>query len=89
MGRSSIPEDDSLPAKSLSFVDFNDEKRSLIRKNRDCEQNLAFDSDGDETSEWTSVDEGAIAVLSMDEIRNMRRLQQEYESKQQVLRESI
>jgi hypothetical protein len=75
MGRSGIPEDDLLPTKSLSFVDFNDEKKSLLRKNKENEQNLDFDSDGDETSEWLSVDEGAIAVLSMDEIRNMRRLQ--------------
>lgn len=55
-------------------MDFDDEKRGLIKKSKD-EQNLAFDSDGDETSDWQSVDEGAIAVLSMDEIRNMRRMQ--------------
>jgi hypothetical protein len=60
-------------SKSLSFMDFNDEKKSLLHKNRD-EQNLAFDSDGDEISDWQSVDEGAIAVLSMDEIRNMKRM---------------
>lgn len=54
-------------------MDFNDEKKSLLHKNRD-EQNLAFDSDGDEISDWQSVDEGAIAVLSMDEIRNMKRM---------------
>jgi len=34
---------------------------------------MRFDSEGDETeSEFNSVDEGAIAVLTMDEIRNMR-----------------
>ena len=50
MGRSQSPEDDKL-AKKLSFMDFDDEKRGLIKKSKD-EQNLAFDSDGDETSDW-------------------------------------
>ena len=41
---------------------------------------MQFDSDGDETnSELNSVDEGAIAILSMEEIRNMKRLQADYE----------
>ena len=51
MGRSTMSEDDMLPTKSLSFMDFNDEKRTLLHKDKN-EQNLAFDSDGDEISDW-------------------------------------
>ena len=37
---------------------------------------MNFMSDGDETeSEYNMVDEGAIAVMSMDEIRNMKNMQ--------------
>ena len=44
------PDDFTLKTKSLSFYDFAEEKKSLIRKNQ---QNLDFDySDGDETSDW-------------------------------------
>jgi hypothetical protein len=51
MGKPTNSEDDRIPTKSLSFMDFNDEKRPLVRKNNN-EQNLAFDSDGDEISDW-------------------------------------
>ena len=51
MGKPNNSEDDRIPTKSLSFMDFNDEKRTLLRKNNN-EQNLAFDSDGDEISDW-------------------------------------
>ena len=57
--------------KSLSFGDFGDDQKLLGESNADT---LGFDSDGDETSDFASVDEGAIAILSMDEIRNMKRL---------------
>ena len=52
----------------MSFYDF-DEKN-------DCDpEAMNFMSDGDDTeSEFKSVDEGAIAVMSMDEIRNMKNL---------------
>jgi len=41
---------------------------------------MNFGSDGDESeSDYKSVDEGAIAVLTMDEIRNMKNLQLDYE----------
>ena len=34
------------------------------------------DSEMDSASEYQSVDEGAVAVLSMDEIRKMKKLEQ-------------
>ena len=61
-----------LKCKSLSFGDFGDDQKLLgPSTNTDA---LGFDSDGDQSSEWLSVDEGAIAVLSMDEIRNMKKM---------------
>lgn len=60
-------EDAHLRSKALSFYDFDEDKSSLLTSG------MRFDSEGDETeSEFNSVDEGAIAVLTMDEIRNMR-----------------
>ena len=47
---------------------------------------MNFMSDGDETeSEYNMVDEGAIAVMSMDEIRNMKNMQIDYERKRNMI----
>ena len=40
---------------------------------------MNFSDDEDMESDYKSVDEGAIAILSMDEIRNMKNLQLDYE----------
>ena len=78
-GKDDTPDDLHLRFKALSFYDFDEDKTLL-------NSSMHFDSDGDETeSEFHSVDEGAIAVLSMDEIRNMRNLQLDYE---QTLKDS-
>ena len=72
MSKRSTPDSNMLTTKTLSFFDFDEDKKSLLRRPH---QNLDFDaSDGDETSEWQSVDEGAIAILSMDEIKNMKKM---------------
>ena len=45
---------------------------------------LGFD---DSDTEDLSVDEGAIVILSMDEIRNMKNMEKEYARNQQKFRE--
>ena len=68
--------------KQLSFYDFNEEKSSLLGQT----PGMNFESDGDETeSDIRSVDEGAIAVLTMEEIRNMKDLELDYEKKKQLM----
>ena len=48
---------------------------------------MNFGSDSEETeSDFKSVDEGAIAILSMDEIRNMKNLQLDYEKTQELVK---
>ena len=55
------------------MLDFDEESGSLLEKGH---ATLGFESDGDETfSETQSVDEGAVNILSMDEIRKMRKLE--------------
>ena len=59
--------------KTLSFYDFDEDKRNLINNDK---TDMGFDDSQCETlSDFQSVDEGAIAVLSMDEIRNMKNLE--------------
>lgn len=75
-----------LKFKRLSFYDFNEEKSSLLeigafdytkmKGDYDYLKGLA-ETEGENSeissmSSYQSVDEGAISVLSMDQIRNMR-----------------
>ncbi len=79
VGKDEINENDTPRFKALSFYDF-DEDKSLINgsgNSRDIEFNDDGDLDDDQ-SDNKSVDEGAIAILSMDEIRNMHKMQQNY-----------
>ena len=57
--------------KALSFYDYNEDKKNLLEST--ANDGLDFDdSEMDSASEYQSVDEGAVAVLSMDEIRKMK-----------------
>ena len=73
----------------LSFNDYGKQweefdQVSLLEKGH---ATLGFESDGDETfSETQSVDEGANAVLSMEEIRKMKNLEIEWNRTQSQLR---
>ena len=56
----------------MSFYDFDDEEK-LVGENINFNDDTSMGS-----SEFLSVDEGAIAILSMDEIRNMKKLEMDY-----------
>tara|TARA_B110000285_G_C14714309_1_gene419209 strand:+ start:199 stop:402 length:204 start_codon:yes stop_codon:yes gene_type:complete len=60
--------------KQLSFHDFDDDKSNLLTNQTDG--GLDF---SDDESVQSQYDEGSIAILSMDEIRNMKKLEQDYE----------
>jgi len=65
--------------KQLSFYDFDEDKKNLIDPSN-VDNTLDFDeSEYDSASDYQSVDEGAIAILSIDEIRNMKKLELQYE----------
>jgi hypothetical protein len=70
--------------RNLSFYDFDDDKSLLAERKSTRETPLGFD---DSDTEDLSVDEGAIAILSMDEIRNMKDLEAAYLKTQQKFRE--
>ena len=72
----------------LSFNDygqrFDEEKTSLLEQGH---ATLGFESDGDENfSETQSVDEGAINILSMEEIRKMKNLELDWKRTQSEFR---
>ena len=52
--------------KSLQFFDFDDEISGLMSKRNDSESDL------DTTSEVSLVDEGAVMVLTSEDLKNMR-----------------
>ena len=83
-------EEDSLETqmrfKSLSFYDFDEDKKPLTDSTA---MNFDDSENEDAVSEFQSVDEGAIAVMSMDEIRNMRDLQLDYEICRRQYREEV
>ena len=72
--------------KRLSFYDYNEEKTNLLEFNLFDSKGMKGDadylkaksetetenSDMSSLSSMQSVDEGAVAMLSMDQIRNMR-----------------
>ena len=72
--------------KRLSFYDYNEEKTNLLEFNLFDSKGMKGDadylkaksetetenSDMSSMSSMQSVDEGAVAMLSMDQIRNMR-----------------
>lgn len=80
-----------LKFKRLSFYDYNEEKSGLLEispSGFDCSQVKGdydylkgmAETEGDNSeissmSSYQSVDEGAISVLSMEQIRNMRLIQ--------------
>ena len=64
-----------LKIRNLSFYDFDDDKSLLSDRKSAKHTPLGFD---DSDTEDQSVDEGAIAILSMDEIRNMKNLEKAY-----------
>ena len=79
-----------IKTKSLRFHDYDEEKHSLLEMNitpgraadltamnfddSDEDNNADRFTDDGSLSDAQSVDEGAIAVLSMEEIRNMRNM---------------
>jgi len=50
---------------------------------------LGFDDSESLLSEYQSVDEGAINVLSMDEIRNMRNLEINFQINQEKIKDQL
>lgn len=72
--------------KSLSFYDFDEDKKPLTDSTA---MNFDDSENDDAVSEFQSVDEGAIAVMSMDEIRNMRDMQLDYEICRRQYREEV
>lgn len=81
-GESWTPTDEfgEMRFKSLSFYDFDEDKSKLVEYGQGAveDSHLNFDdddSDVDTLSDFQSVDEGSIAILSMDEIRNMKNLE--------------
>ena len=72
--------------KSLSFYDFDEDKKPLTDSTA---MNFDDSENDDAVSEFQSVDEGAIAVMSMDEIRNMRDMQLDYEICRRKYREEV
>lgn len=73
--------------KSLSFYDYDEDKRNLFDKNHSDSNNLDFDDDEMDESVCEAVDEGAIVVLSVDQIRNMKTLQMQYEQQNMQIEE--
>ena len=73
-----------LRIRNLSFYDFDDNKSLLSEGNQTKRTPLGFD---DSDTEDQSVDEGSIAILSMDEIRNMKNLEAAYLKTQDKFRE--
>ena len=66
--------DTQMTYKQLSFYDFDEDQSNLT--SGQTEGGLEF---SDDESVQSQYDEGAIAILSMDEIRNMKSLEQDYE----------
>ena len=75
-----------LRIRNLSFYDFDDNKSLLSEGNQTKRTPLGFD---DSDTEDQSVDEGSIAILSMDEIRNMKNLEAAYLKTQDKFREQL
>ena len=74
--------DTQMTYKQLSFSDFDEDRSNLL--NNQTEGGLEF---SDDESVQSLHDEGAIAVLTMDEIRNMKNLEMDYERKKSQMRD--